>query len=326
MPENQANMQNNDEDFVPVYLFLGFLEAGKTKFVQEALEDPRFSKGERTLLIICEEGENEYDLSKVPGGNVFAYTVEDALDLNPEKLQSLLKQYNAERVIIEYNGMWQVNDLFDNMPDDWAIYQAVMIADATTFLNYNANMRSLVVDKLNVSEMVYFNRFTKQMNMQELHQVVRGVSRRMEIYYEFPDGNTVFDDIEDPLPFDVNAKQITIEDSDFALFFRDLMDDPQKYSGKTVTFKGLAVKNPTFPPNIFAIGRHIMTCCVEDIQYCWIGAQYDKKFVPHKDHWITVTGKIVMQFNRAQNTSIPMLNVREITDAEPPAQPVATFY
>ncbi len=93
-----------------------------------------------------------------------------------------------------------------------------------------------------------------------------------------------------------------------------------------MTFKGLAGKNPTFPPNIFAVGRHIMTCCVEDIQYCWIGAQYDKKFVPHKDHWITVTGKIVMQFNRAQNTSIPMLNVREITDAEPPAQPVATFY
>ena len=319
-------MPNNQEEFIPVYLFVGFLEAGKTKFMQGALEDKRFSTGERTLLLICEEGEEEFDVSRIPNGNVFPHVIEDAFDLNPETLQNLLAQYKAERVMIEYNGMWQLSDLFDNMPDDWAVYQAVFIADAQTFMQYNANMRSLVVDKLNTCELVYFNRCPEKMDTKEFHQLVRGVSRRIDIYYEFTNGQTVFDDIEDPLPFDVNAKQIVIEDRDYALWFRDLMEDPAKYNGKTVTFKGVAVKNPGFPNNVFAIGRQIMTCCVEDIQYCWIAAQYDKNFVPRKQHWMTITGKIALQYNRAQNTSVPVLNVREFTDAEPPEQEVATFY
>ena len=48
---------------IPVYAFTGFLDAGKTKFIQETLEDERFNTGERTLVLICEEGEEEYDLS-----------------------------------------------------------------------------------------------------------------------------------------------------------------------------------------------------------------------------------------------------------------------
>ena len=40
---------------------------------------------------------------------------------------------------------------------------------------------------------------------------MRGVSRSAEIYYEFTDGQTVVDDIEDPLPFDTEAAHITLE-------------------------------------------------------------------------------------------------------------------
>ena len=35
---------------IPVYLFLGFLESGKTKFIQDTLCDERFNNGEKTLL------------------------------------------------------------------------------------------------------------------------------------------------------------------------------------------------------------------------------------------------------------------------------------
>ena len=311
-------MPNNQEEFIPVYLFLGFLEAGKTMFIQDALEDAHFANGERTLLLVCEEGVEEYDITM--------QVIEDVSELTPENLERMAKECRAERVMLEYNGMWQIQTLFDNMPDDWAVYQAIFLADATTFMNYNANMRSLVVDKLNMCELVYFNRFTKALDPKEYHQIVRGVTRRADIYYEYPDGEAVFDDIEDPLPFDVNAKNIVIEDRDFALFYRDLMEDTKKYENKTVTFKGLAVKNKTFPPNIFAVGRHIMTCCVEDIQYSWIAAQYGRNFVPHKDHWVTVTGAIEVRFNQMQGVFVPMLHITKLTDAEAPEQPVATFY
>ncbi len=323
MPNNQQNQQ---EEFFPVYLFTGFLEAGKTRFMQSAMEDERFSTGERTLVLICEEGEEEYDLKRIPQDNVFLHVVHDAFDINPDTLSQLREQYKADRVMIEYNGMWQLRDLYENLPDDWAVYQEVFIADASTFLTYNANMRSLVVDKLQNCELVYFNRYEDSMGIEQFHQIVRGVSRRADIYYEFPDGKTMFDDIEDPLPFDTEADHITIEDQDFALWFRDLMETPKKYKDKTMTFKALAVKNPSFPKNVFAVGRHIMTCCVEDIQYCWIAAEYEKPFQPHKKHWITVTGKIGLKNNPMQGQSVPVIRVTELHDAEPPAQEVATFY
>lgn len=318
MPDNQ--------EMIPVYLFVGFLEAGKTRFVQEALSDERFATGERTLLLVCEDGEEEYDIRKIPQKDVYLHIIEDAFELTPENLKKLADECRAERVVIEYNGMWMLNDLFEAMPEDWGVYQAVMVADASTFLNYNANMRSLVVDKLNVVELVYFNRLPRSADFQPYHQIVRGISRQTEIYYEYEDGQTVVDDIEDPLPFDTEADEIVLEDRDFALWFRDLMEDPRKYSGKTMTFRALAVKNPSFPKNVFAVGRHIMTCCVEDIKYCWIPAEYAGNFRPRKNHWIMVTGKIAVRMQVPEQHPMPVLTVTALHDADPPEQEVATFY
>ena len=74
----------------PVYLFLGFLESGKTKFIQETFEDPRFSSGEKTLLLVCEEGEEEYETIRFAGAeNVELVVIDDKADLTEEKLSKL---------------------------------------------------------------------------------------------------------------------------------------------------------------------------------------------------------------------------------------------
>ena len=247
-----AGGQQPQENDVPVYLFTGFLEAGKTKFIQETLEDKRFNSGEKTMLLLCEEGEEEYDISAMPCQDIYIRTIEEPEELNPAHLEELLKECGATRVVLEYNGMWQLQQLFQNLPDDWAVYQEMFFADATTFLQYNANMRSLVVDKLNTCELVVFNRFTKDMDKMEFHKLVRGVSRRTDIAYEYTDNHVEYDEIEDPLPFDVNAPVIRLADTDFALWYRDIMEDPKKYDGKTVSFRGIVAVDPTFPPNTFA--------------------------------------------------------------------------
>ena len=319
-------MPNNQEEFLPVYLFLGFLEAGKTMFIQDALEDAHFANGERTLLLVCEEGVEEYDTSKFKEFDITMRVIEDVSKLTPENLERMAKECRAERVMLEYNGMWQIQTLFDNMPDDWAVYQAIFIADATTFMNYNQNMRSLVVDKLNMCELVYFNRFTKDLDAQSYHQIVRGVTRRADIYYEYPDGEAVFDDIEDPLPLDVDAKNIVIEDRDFALFYRDLMEDAKKYENKTVTFKGLAVKNATFPQNIFAVGRHIMTCCEADIEYRPIACEFEGEADAKNGTWNTLTARITMKKHRLYSEKAPVLKLIKIEKAEPPEEEVTTIY
>lgn len=164
-------------DDMPVYLFTGFLESGKTSFIDETLADKRFNNGQRTLLLVCEEGEAEYDESRPYMKNIYVENIEDEDELTSETLDILAKKHRASRVLIEYNGMWQLKTLYDNMPENWAVYQEFMFADATTFLTYNANMRGLVVDKLSGCELVVFNRFTKDMDKMAFHKIVRGISR-----------------------------------------------------------------------------------------------------------------------------------------------------
>ena len=228
---------------IPVYLFTGFLEAGKTTFIQGTLEDERFNKGEKTLIMLCEEGVEEYDIEKMPAKNIFIETFDDVEDITPEKLKELQKKYKIERVIVEYNGMWLISELFARLPDNWIVYQEMCFLDAKTFLAYNANMRQLTVDKLQGCEVVIFNNFSDDLDKMEFHKIVRGVSRRCDICYDFGNDRVEYDDIEDPLPFDINAPIIEIDDKDFAIWYRDMMEEPEKYQDKTVEFKGLIARD-----------------------------------------------------------------------------------
>ena len=205
---------------VPVYAFTGFLESGKTKFIQETLEDPRFNSWERTLLIVCEEGEEEYDFSTYPHKNVWKEVVEEYDDLTPEKLQSWQKQYKAQRVVVELNGMQPAGAFYEKMPENWEIAQEVFFADARSILNFNANMRSLVVDKLQGCELVVFNRMEKGQDVMPYHKLARALNRRVDIIYDYTDGTTQFDEIEDPLPFDITADTIEINDDEYANWYR----------------------------------------------------------------------------------------------------------
>ena len=221
---------SNKKD-IPVYLFTGFLESGKTKFIQETLEDRRFCNGERTLLLVCEEGEEEYAPEQFADKNVFIRVAASQEELTADRLSAWLKETRAERVVIEYNGMWLLDVLYGAMPEGWMVYQEFMFADAGTFLTYNANMRQLVYDKLKSCELVVFNRFNGSMDKMEFHKIVRAASRRSDIAYEYVGGKVEYDDIVDPLPFDINAPIVEIGDDDYAEWYRDMSEEPKKYEG-----------------------------------------------------------------------------------------------
>ena len=311
---------------VPVYLFTGFLEGGKTKFIQETLEDRRFNNGEPTLLLVCEEGIEEYDPSAFAGKRVYIEVLEAEEDLQSDALQGLLDKHGCERVIVEYNGMWSLNTLYQRMPQSWVVAQEFLFCDANTFVSYNANMRQQVYDKLRSCELVVFNRCGDNIDKQALHKIVRAVSRRTDIAYEAPDGNVLYDDIEDPLPFDLDAPVVDIEDKDYALFYSDLSNDIRKYDGKTLRYKGFVVKAPRLPEDCFVFGRKLMTCCANDIQFTGLVCTWPEAANLEKEQWITVTAKVAIKWHKAYGKKGPVLTVTEIEPAEAPAQPVATFY
>ena len=311
---------------MPVYLFTGFLESGKTKFIQETLEDKRFCNKEKTLLLVCEEGEEEYAPEQFATDTVVIRVLEGQEQLTAENLTRWAQETKADRVVIEYNGMWLLDALYAAMPEGWVVYQEFMFADAGTFMSYNSNMRQLVYDKLKSCELVVFNRFKPDMDKMEFHKVVRAASRRADIAYESTDGKVVYDDIEDPLPFDLNAPVIEIGDADFAEWYRDLGETPANYEGKTVRFKCRALKRSKMPANTFIVGRHVMTCCVEDIQFAALVCQWDKADTVQDDSWMILTAKLNFKFNKAYGRKGPVLTYVSHELCEVPEQPVATFY
>ena len=311
---------------IAVYLFTGFLEAGKTRFITETMSDPNFNDGKRKYLIItCEDGVEEYDPETI-GDNVSFASFDDVQRITPDRLSAMQKRAGADVVIVEYNGMWMLDGFYNALPENWLVFQEIFIADAKTILSYNANMRQLVVDKLTSCEMAVFNRTDEKTDRMPLHKLVRGVSRKANICYEDMAGEIEFDDIEDPLPFDINSPIIEIKDEDFAIFYRDMSEDFAKYNGKKVKFKGIAALDPSLPSGNFAIGRHIMTCCQDDIAYRGVVAKGTGKPNIKTRDWLIVTGTLKEEYSKLYQGVGPVLSVESVEPSEKPVEEVATFY
>lgn len=309
---------------IPVYLFTGFLESGKTKMVHETLADQRFQEKEKTLVLLCEEGEEEYDPSEYKG-EVFIEIIDSPEKLTTDTLKALLKKHRAERVMVELNGMWMTNAFYEALPDDWFVYQEVMCVDSRTFKAYNANMRSLMFDKLQGASVVFFNRCDDKTDIMSLHSAVRAVSRQIGIIYEYVDGRIEQDNIVDPLPFDIDAPIIEISDKDYAIWYRDMAEDLKKYVGKVIKVKGIVARDEALPENAFAFGRMVMTCCADDTSFHGLVTYGKEKFNYKNGDWVLLTAEFKKEKTPIYNGVGPVFHVISVEDAEKPENPIATF-
>jgi uncharacterized repeat protein (TIGR03943 family) len=202
-----------------------------------------------------------------------------------------------------------------------------MFADSTTFQAYNANMRNLCMDKMVGAQMIVFNRLEKGADIMPFHKIARAANRKVDILYDYTDGTTQFDDIEDPLPFDINAPVIEVKDEDYAIWYRDVTEEPEKYDGKTVRFKAQVAMLKRDKDNMFAPGRFVMTCCVDDIQFCGIPCRYTESKTLEPRSWVMVTAKIGAEKHKLYRGDIgPVLTAVSVERNAIPAEPdVAEF-
>lgn len=310
---------------VPVIMITGFLDAGKTTFLQNIMENKDFNDGEKMLLIVCEEGEAEYDRSRFASDAVTVLNIEDEDDLNPEDLEKARKKCGATRVVVEYNGMWMISSFVSAMPEAWVIYQEITLADSKTYVAYNANMRNLVVDKLQNCDMITFTRITDDTDVMPLHQIVRTVGRGIRILYDFGGGRKEEDAIEDPLPFDIDAKVIEIGDRFYGVWYADMMENLHKYHKKTVKFLAYIGKEDKMPSNSFFAGRHVMTCCANDIQFAGLLCYWDRASVLSTGDWAILTADISVERNKIYRGKGPVLRITSMVRSSAPDEPVVTF-
>ncbi len=311
---------------IPVYLFTGFLESGKTEFIQGTLEDEKFGVDARTLLLVCEEGEKEYEKDKFAVKNVFIETVNSPDELQKNVLAKVARKYKADRVVIEYNGMWELNDLYKALPENFIIYQQILFANSENFVSYSNNMRQLTVDKLKDCELIALNRATEKTDKEAIHKIIRGLNRRCQIIYEYINGEIEYDDIEDPLPFDITASIIEIEDKDYAIWYRDLMEEPGKYEGRCVCFKGMVARPKEAGEDTFLIGRKVMTCCEADIAFRPIACEFEGESDTQNAKWYYLTARIEMKKHRLYTQKAPVLKMIKTEEALAPEVEVASYY
>lgn len=281
-----------NEITVPIYLLTGFLESGKTSFLNFTLQQDYFYTEGRTLLILCEEGEEEYDKAVLEMSNTVVEVIEKEEDLTPDRLAAMDILYQPERVIIEYNGMWLVSN-FEKMekPAGWGIEQQITCVDASTFQMYMANMKSIFMDMVRGSDMVVFNRCKKEDPLAAYRRGIKVANQRAEVIFEDEEGE--LDDIfQDEMPFDVNAPVIEILPEDYGIWFVDAMDHPETYVDKTVKFKARVMKPRGMGSKFFVPGRTAMTCCADDTTF--LGYVCKSAFAPklNPGQWVEVTAKV----------------------------------
>ena len=312
-------MGNNeiDEDVMPVFLINGFLEAGKTQFLEFTMDQEYFQTEGKTLLIVCEEGDTEYDEKKLKKHQTAVVYVDELSKLTPAYLNELEVIYRPERVLLEWNGMWNQDEL--KLPDDWNIYQQITIIDGSTFDLYIQNMKPLLGAMLRNSELVIVNRCDgiADEKLTSYRRTIRAMSRESEIVLEDKNGEIEQATLEEDLPYDINADVIEIKPADYGIWYIDCMDQPERYKGKTVEFTAMVLKSPKFPKGQFVPGRMAMTCCEADMTFLGFMCKAKNARLLETKDWVKVRARVEYEYMPEYEGEGPMLYADYVEKAEP---------
>ena len=307
----------------PVYIINGFLESGKTEFICYTLDQPYFQIKGRTLLLVCEEGENEYEEKLLKKSRTDIEYIEEEEDFNPPHLIELEKKYKPERIIIEYNGMWNFKNI--KLPFHWTVEQQITTIDAATFPMYYTSMKSLLAEMLRKSEMIVFNRCDDVVEeLGNYKRNVKAINQKADIIFEDAQGeiNQIF---EDDLPYSLDAPIIELDNEGYGIWYLDSLDNLDRYIGKTIQFVAMVLKPEEFPKNYFVPGRMAMTCCAEDMAFLGFACEYDKADKLRDKQWVKVTAKVAKEYFADYGGEGPVLKAVSVEQTKEPKERIISF-
>lgn len=308
-----------------VYLCTGFLESGKTTFVKDTLVLQDFMEDGQSLLIVCEEGEEEYEASFLKQHKLTMVTVEEQEQFTPEFLADCAKKYRPAQVIIEWNGTWDINAILDlQLPKGWQIDGVYGTVDATTMEAYMMNMRKMFLDPLNQAGLVILNRCTDQTNRAMFRRTVKAANPQVQFIFEDTEGNIIQQGEED-LPYDRNADHIVLEDMDYGIWYLDASEHPELYDGKRISFRAQVYTSMRFKKGIFVPGRFVMTCCIQDTRFMGYVCHYDGILPYKKRDWVYVTVRFRNEYSEIYREEGPVLYLESIEKSEKAEQDPASL-
>ena len=314
-----------------VYVVMGFLEAGKTSLIRDLIVDDMFDDKIKTLILACEEGEEEYEEADLKKGCAVCEYIEDEESFNGKVIQKFLKKHRPDRIIIEYNGMWsaaKIPELYDELEeicfDREVIMQTLDVVNDETFSLYMKNMPSLMVEQFKVAEMIIVNRCTVENTKKSaIRGSVKAVNPRAQIVYESEDD--AFYEMKEEMPFDVNADVIEVNEGDFGLWYVDMIDHQETYNGKTFKLTGMIQKPGGLDKGFAVFGRYAMTCCADDVQFMGFLCKADDWSQIKSGQYVTVTARLEYKFMAEYGEEGPVFYAEEIVPAQKPEDELVYF-
>lgn len=306
-----------------VFVINGFLDSGKTQFISYTLGQSYFQTKGTTLLIVCEEGEEEYDPRLLKASNTMMVVVEDESEIAPDKLIELDKKYKPSRIIIEYNGMWNYKNF--KLPILWKLEQQITLIDGKSFELYYTNMRSLFAEMIRKSELIIFNRCDNLNDkLPTYKRNVKALNQMADIVFEDKEGE-INATLEEELPYDVSKARIDLTDETYGIWYLDALDNLDRYIGKEVSFVASTLVPGNFAKGMFVPGRAIMTCCAEDIQFLGFPCKYKDSDKLADRSWVKIVCKVGKEYFDGYKGEGPMLTAVSVEPCKAPKDEVLTF-
>ena len=283
---------------IPVFFINGMLDSGKTTFIIDTLENDIKERKAKTLLLVCEEGEVEYEEELLTRTNTYKLVFESQEEWDYKLVEKLIKQEKPDRVVIEMNGMWDLKML--QFPRIIEIVQLITFIDGSTFSVYFNNMRQKFNDMIKQSHVVCFTKVDGPEVLAPYQTALKLINNNCE-YMIMDENLRAQDAFEEPLPYDIEQDVIKIEERDYGTFYIDTFDHKERYDGKTVEYDIMVVLSEKLPPNSFIAGRFTMNCCADDIQLFGFLANNTLN-KPLKDRqWIHMVAKISYEWSEEYN-------------------------
>ncbi|MBR2544556.1 MAG: hypothetical protein IKE93_00155 [Erysipelotrichaceae bacterium] len=304
----------------PLYVFSGFLDAGKTTAIKESLLDPQFNQGETTLIIAFEQGDEEYDEDFLFNANAYVVYLDDIKELDKKKIDELDDEYYPDRIILELNGMQDDQELFrKDGSSNWLVVDYLTFFDATVLKNQMLNMRQFVYNHVIDSAICYINRCDGQ-DLMYFRNNLKGINRNMMVVFLDMDSKMI--KIEQQM-FDTE-KPLDIADNDYGLWYIDAVDDPEKYDGCQITMKVKHLETLKEYENVCIMGRQAMVCCSNDLQQIGLTCTDVDPKVVEDGRWYYLSGKL-KAIDDEQGGRTVILNTGSVTEAPAPEDEYVNF-
>ncbi len=317
----------NSKALTPVYLCTGLLDSGKTSFIKETLMEQDWIEAGTTLLIQCEEGEFELEEEYLRRKKIRRVTAEDPESVTPEWLSKLEQEIRPAQVIIEFNGMWNLQEfLKTDFPKEWGLAGVYSTVDGQSLDQVMTNMRNLFMNQLIESDLIVINRCDKNVSRVKFRKAIKLQNPGAQLIFEATDG-TIINFSEEDLPYDLTQDRVSIDDVDYGTWYADAFENPDRYVGKEFEFLAQLFRPVGMPKSMFVPGRLVMACCAADVRFYGFPCKSDTAFRFAQKSWARV--KVRMEWEKRQsaggNERIPVLRLISQTPAEAPKDEVVTL-